>query len=44
MVSMKKHAGLAIKLLALVALLLVFLAYTQPALMVQLSQQLWACF
>lgn len=31
-------------LLAAVALLLVFLAYTQPTLMQQLSEQLWACF
>lgn len=29
---------------ALLALALVFLAYTQPTLMQQLSQQLWACF
>ena len=29
---------------ALLTLALVFLAYTQPALMQQLSQQLWACF
>ncbi|MDY0746175.1 hypothetical protein SNE35_16775 [Paucibacter sp. R3-3] len=29
---------------AALALTLVFLAYTQPALMTQLSQQLWACF
>jgi len=28
----------------LLALGLVFLAYAQPALMVQLSEQLWACF
>lgn len=26
------------------ALLLVFLAYAQPSLMQQLSEQLWACF
>lgn len=30
--------------LLLVVLLAVFLAYTQPALMMQLSEQLWACF
>ena len=30
--------------LALLVLALVFVAYTQPALMTQLSQQLWACF
>ena len=41
---MKKRTGLMIKLLATAALLLVFMAYTQPGLMVQLSQQLWACF
>lgn len=29
---------------ALAMLLLVALAYLQPALMVSLSQQLWACF
>ena len=29
---------------AALVLALVFLAYTQPALMTQLSQQLWACF
>lgn len=28
----------------LAVLVLVFLAYAQPALMVQLSEQLWACF
>ncbi|WP_271009702.1 hypothetical protein [Paucibacter sp. B51] len=30
--------------LILLVLGLVFLAYLQPALMVQLSEQLWACF
>ena len=30
--------------LILLILGLVFLAYLQPALMVQLSEQLWACF
>jgi len=30
--------------IAALALALVFLAYTQPALMTELSQQLWACF
>lgn len=29
---------------ALIVLGLVFMAYGQPALMVQLSEQLWACF
>jgi len=29
---------------ALLALLLVFLLYTRPDFMVQLSNQLWACF
>jgi type II secretory pathway component PulM len=28
----------------LFVLVAVFLAYTQPALMMQLSEQLWACF
>lgn len=31
-------------LLAAAVLALVFMAYTQPTLMVQLSEQLWACF
>jgi hypothetical protein len=35
---------LALWAAALAVLSLVFLAYTQPALMVQLSEQLWACF
>jgi type II secretory pathway component PulM len=30
--------------LLLLMLASVFLAYTQPALMMQLSEQLWACF
>jgi hypothetical protein len=30
--------------LILLVLGLVFLAYLQPALMVQLSEQIWACF
>lgn len=29
---------------AVVALLGVFMLYTQPAFMVEMSQQLWACF
>lgn len=33
-----------IGLAAGLALAAVFLAYTQPALMQQLSEQLWACF
>jgi len=32
------------RLLALAALLLVFLAYAQPSLMQSLGDQLWACF
>ena len=40
---MTRKRRLLIRLLALAALLLVFIAYTQPALMMQLSQQLWAC-
>jgi len=30
--------------LCLLALALVFVAYLQPGLMVQLSEQIWACF
>ena len=30
--------------IAALALAIVFLAYAQPTLMMQLSQQLWACF
>jgi len=30
--------------LALLVLGLVFMSYAQPALMVQLSEQIWACF
>lgn len=32
------------RLLALLVLGLVFLAYLQPALMLSLANQLWACF
>lgn len=35
---------IAIWAAALLVLGLVFMAYAQPALMVQLSEQLWACF
>lgn len=31
-------------LAAAVALALVFMAYAQPALMIDLSNQIWACF
>ena len=31
-------------LAAAAALALVFMAYTQPALMIDLSNQIWACF
>ena len=41
---MSRKYRIALRMLALVALLLVFMAYTQPSLMMQLSQQLWACF
>lgn len=34
----------ALRVLALLALGLVFMAYSEPTLMVQLSEQLWACF
>lgn len=34
----------AIRATALLALGLVFLAYTQPSLMQQLAEQVWACF
>ena len=39
-----KFKRLALWTLAAAALGLVFLAYLQPALMVSLSEQLWACF
>ncbi|MEL4177834.1 hypothetical protein [Roseateles sp. PN1] len=32
------------RLLAAVLLALVFLAYIQPAMMINLSEQIWACF
>ena len=44
----QQRAGRRRRALLWVALVLVlcvvFLAYTQPALMMQLSEQLWACF
>ncbi|MDT8998954.1 hypothetical protein RQP53_06700 [Paucibacter sp. APW11] len=33
-----------LRLLAATALLLVFFAYQQPGLMVELANQLWSCF
>jgi len=41
---MSRRGRLLTWALAGLALALVFLAYTQPSLMVQLSEQLWACF
>jgi len=41
---MHKSLRILAWLLLAVTLAAVFLAYTQPALMVQLSEQLWACF
>jgi len=35
---------LALWAAALLVLGLVFMSYAQPALMVQLSEQIWACF
>jgi hypothetical protein len=42
--KMKPAPRWALILLALLALGLVFLAYLQPTMMVQLSEQIWACF
>ena len=41
---MKRNAALVTKVLALAALAGVFLLYTRPDFMVQLSNQMWACF
>lgn len=41
---MKLRSRLALWAAALLALGLVFMAYAQPTLMMQLSEQLWACF
>ncbi len=41
---MRKSLRILAWLLLAATLALVFLAYTQPTLMQQLSEQLWACF
>lgn len=41
---MRSKQRVAWTTLALLALLLVFFLYTRPDFMVQLSNQLWACF
>ena len=41
---MRSKQRIAWTTLALLALLLVFFLYTRPDFMVQLSNQLWACF